>query len=85
MQNDNIITFDIKKIFHICWSEKWKIVLITTLFGILGLIYGFSLREEFVSTGKILPEAQGNGNNFGDFLKRNIILHAQIIQAYSSF
>ncbi|MDZ7936425.1 MAG: GNVR domain-containing protein [Emticicia sp.] len=53
--------------FKIIWKEKIWIVLITLLFAIGGVYYALTAREEFVSTGKILPEYQSKAGGLGQF------------------
>jgi uncharacterized protein involved in exopolysaccharide biosynthesis len=62
------ISIDFKALFRLIWKEKWWILRIILLFGILGAGYAFMAREEFVSEGKILPEIQGKGSgSLGQF------------------
>ena len=61
MEGD-ILTINFKELFKVLWKEKWWIMAITALFMALGLGYAFSLREEFTSQGKILPEVSGKGS-----------------------
>ncbi|MBK9509019.1 MAG: hypothetical protein IPO04_05815 [Cytophagaceae bacterium] len=66
-ENEDILVIDFKALFSILWKNKWWIVLITSIFTVLGGIYAFSLREEFVSEGKLLPEISGGaGNSLGN-------------------
>lgn len=67
MQEDEVLIIDFKALFRILWKEKWWIIGITMLFSILGLVYAFNAREEFVSQGKILPEAQSKAGSLGQF------------------
>lgn len=62
---DREISINLITLLRIFWKEKWWIVLITILFGALGALYTLSLREEFISEGKILPEAQSKGGGLG--------------------
>ncbi len=55
---DETFSVNIKAFFQIIWKEK-TIVLITTIFiALLGVMYALLAREEFSSSGKILPEIQ---------------------------
>jgi uncharacterized protein involved in exopolysaccharide biosynthesis len=66
MEQDDIITIDFKALFKVLWKEKWLILVITTLFTLGGAWFAFSLREEFVSEGKLLPEVSaGSGSSLG--------------------
>lgn len=65
MQEEDVLSVDFKILFRILWREKWLIIGITLLAGLFGLIYANNIREEFVSQGKILPEAQGKGSSLG--------------------
>ena len=40
---------------------------ITLFFTIVGIIYAYSLKEEFVSEGKILPEVQSKAGGASQF------------------
>jgi uncharacterized protein involved in exopolysaccharide biosynthesis len=66
-EEKDIISIDFGAFFKILWKEKVWVGLITTLFAISGLIYAFTAREEFVSTGKILPEYQSKAGGLGQF------------------
>lgn len=54
----DIISIDFSAFFKIIWKEKVWIVLITLLFAFGGIYFALTAREEFVSSGKILPEYQ---------------------------
>ncbi|MBL0325178.1 MAG: lipopolysaccharide biosynthesis protein [Cytophagaceae bacterium] len=65
-ENEDILVIDFKALFSIVWKNKWWIILITSIFTVLGGIYAFTAREEFVSEGKLLPEISGGaGNSLG--------------------
>jgi uncharacterized protein involved in exopolysaccharide biosynthesis len=64
---EEILTINFRALFRILWKEKWWIILITSLFAILGGIYAFNQREEFVSSGKILPEVSGKGGGLSQY------------------
>lgn len=66
-EEKDIISIDFGAFFKILWKEKIWVILITLLFTILGLVYAFSLREEFTSSGKILPESQSKTGGLGQF------------------
>ncbi|MFC3812352.1 Wzz/FepE/Etk N-terminal domain-containing protein [Lacihabitans lacunae] len=66
-QESDIIRIDIKEFFKVLKKEKWIILAIITLFTALGAFYAFSLKEEFVSEGKILPEASGKNSGLGQY------------------
>lgn len=57
------ININLKTLFRVIWKEKWWIVLITGVVTALGVIYSLTVREEFESQGKILPEIQGKGGS----------------------
>lgn len=58
---EDILTINFKALLKVLWKEKWWIIAITAIFMALGIWYAFSLREEFTSQGKILPEISGRG------------------------
>ena len=66
-EEKDIISIDFSAFFKIIWKEKIWIVLITLLFAIGGIYYALTAREEFVSTGKILPEYQSKAGGLGQF------------------
>ena len=66
-QESDTININFKALWQILNKEKWLILGITALFTIVGTIYAFSLKEEFKSEGKILPEIQSKGGSMGQF------------------
>lgn len=66
-QDSDTKNINFKALWKILLKEKWLIIGITTLFTIAGTIYAFSLKEEFISEGKILPEIQSKGGSIGQF------------------
>ncbi len=63
-END-IITIDFKAFFQVLWKEKILFSAIVILIAGLGLWYAFTVQEQFVSEGKILPELQAKGGKLG--------------------
>lgn len=63
-KNDNI-NLNLKAFFQILWQEKVFFSAIIILFAAISLYYGFTLKEEFVSEGKILPEVQTKTGKLG--------------------
>lgn len=47
------------------WREKTIFITLPILIGALGIWYSFTLQEQFISEGKILPELQTKGDQFG--------------------
>jgi len=66
-EEKDIISIDFSAFFKIIWKEKIWIVLITILFAFGGIYYALTAREEFVSSGKILPEFQSKVGGLGQF------------------
>jgi uncharacterized protein involved in exopolysaccharide biosynthesis len=66
-EEKDIISIDFSAFFKIIWKEKIWIVLITLVFALGGIYYALTAREEFVSTGKILPEYQSKTGGLGQF------------------
>ena len=66
-QDQDTININFKALWQILKKEKWLIIGITMLFTIGGGFYAFSLKEEFKSEGKILPEIQSKGGSMGQF------------------
>ncbi len=66
-EEKDIVSIDFNALFKIIWKEKVWIILITLLFAIRGVYYALTAREEFVSTGKILPEYQSKSGGLGQF------------------
>ena len=61
------LQINLKAFWLILKREKWIILGIITLFTIAGGFYAFSLKEEFKSEGKLLPEIQSKGGSIGQF------------------
>jgi uncharacterized protein involved in exopolysaccharide biosynthesis len=66
-EEKDIISIDFSAFFKIIWKEKVWVVLITLLFALGGIYYALTAREEFVSTGKILPEYQSKAGGLSQF------------------
>jgi uncharacterized protein involved in exopolysaccharide biosynthesis len=66
-EEKDIISIDFSAFFKIIWKEKVWVILITLLFTIGGIAYSLSVREEFISTGRILPEYQSKAGGLGQF------------------
>lgn len=67
-QKDEVLSINIRAFFQIVWKEKLTIIGICIVLGIVGIIYSFSIREEFISSGKILPEVQSkSASGLGQF------------------
>jgi uncharacterized protein involved in exopolysaccharide biosynthesis len=66
-QETDVISINFKALWHILKKEKWLIIGITIFFTVAGAIVAFSLKEEFKSEGKILPEVQSKGGSMGQF------------------
>jgi uncharacterized protein involved in exopolysaccharide biosynthesis len=66
-EEKDIISIDFSAFFKIIWKEKIWIVLITLLFALGGVYSALTAREEYVSTGKILPEYQSKAGGLGQF------------------
>ncbi len=66
-QETNEIQINFKAFWLVLKREKWIIIGIITLFTIAGGFYAFSLKEEFKSEGKLLPEIQSKGGSIGQF------------------
>ncbi|MCP9769385.1 lipopolysaccharide biosynthesis protein [Lacihabitans sp. LS3-19] len=55
--------FDLKFLIETLFKEKIKIIVITIIFTLVGIVYAFNSREEFVSEGKLLPEISALGSS----------------------
>ncbi len=66
-EEKDIISIDFSAFFKIIWKEKVWVVLITLLFTIGSIAYALFVREEFVSTGRILPEYQSKAGGLSQF------------------
>lgn len=66
-EEKDIVSIEFSALFKIIWKEKIWIILITLLFTIGGVYYALTAREEFISTGKILPEYQSKAGGLGQF------------------
>lgn len=57
---------DFSFIIKIIWEKRVKVIISTVLFTIVGLIYAFTAREEYISEGRLLPEISGaSGSSLG--------------------
>jgi uncharacterized protein involved in exopolysaccharide biosynthesis len=61
----DIISIDFSAFFKIIWKEKIWVILITALFAIGGITFALLARDEFIATGKILPEYQSKSGGLG--------------------
>ena len=66
-EEEKEISINFKALWQVLIKEKWLILGIISLFTIGGAVYAFSLKEEFKSEGKILPEVQSKGGSMGQF------------------
>ena len=66
-EEKDIISIDFSAFFKIIRKEKVWVILITLLFAIGGIYYALTAREEYVSTGKILPEYQSKAGGLSQF------------------
>lgn len=66
-EEKDIISIDFSAFFKIIWKEKVWVILIVLLSAGLGIIKALSIKDEFVSTGKILPEYQSKSGGLGQF------------------
>lgn len=64
-EEKDIVSIDFSAFFKIIWKEKIWIILIVLLSTGLGVIRALTLKEEFVSSGKILPEYQSKTGGLG--------------------
>jgi len=65
-EKDNAIGINIKVFIKILLEEKIGFILIFVSTIVIGLIFSVTLREEFISEGKILPEIQSNDGKLGN-------------------
>jgi uncharacterized protein involved in exopolysaccharide biosynthesis len=64
-EEKDIISIDFGAFFKIVWKEKIWIILIALLSAGLGVIKALSMKDEFVSSGKILPKYQSKAGGLG--------------------
>jgi uncharacterized protein involved in exopolysaccharide biosynthesis len=65
--NPDLLEINFTLILSILKKERWKVFFITVFFSMLGIVYSFSLLEEFESEGRILPELQSKGSGISQF------------------
>ncbi|WP_341226365.1 Wzz/FepE/Etk N-terminal domain-containing protein [uncultured Arcticibacterium sp.] len=66
LMEEDVFTVDLKAFLKVIWKEKLLIFGIILVFAILGIWFAFSLKKEYVSEGKILPEiSSGGGGSLG--------------------
>lgn len=64
---ETVLNFDLAALLKIL-LKHWLILFGgTTLITIIGLVYAFTVKEEFISEGKILPEVQSKSASIGQF------------------
>ena len=66
VKNDTVVV-NVNALLSILKSEKWFIFGTILLSGIFAVAYSYTLKEEFKSEGKILPEIQGKSGSLGQF------------------
>lgn len=66
-EEKDIISIDFSAFFKIIWKEKILVIIITLLFTGVGIAYALLAREEFISSGKILPEYQSKAGGLSQF------------------
>jgi uncharacterized protein involved in exopolysaccharide biosynthesis len=66
-EEKDIVSIDFSAFLKIIWKEKVWVILITLVFALGGVYSALTAREEFVSTGKILPEYQSKAGGIGQF------------------
>lgn len=64
-EEKDIISIDFSAFLKIIWKEKLSTILITVLSVSLGVYIALSKKEEFVASGKILPEYQSKAGGLG--------------------
>lgn len=62
---DNLLQINFKVLLRVLRKEIWSIFGAIAISGILGWFLINLLEDEFISQGKILPEAQGKGTSLG--------------------
>jgi uncharacterized protein involved in exopolysaccharide biosynthesis len=63
----DVVNIDFSAIWRIIKKGKLFVIGITLFFTFSGIIYAFTLKEEFQVIGKILPEIQSKGGSIGQF------------------
>lgn len=66
-EQKDIISIDFKALLQVLKKEKWLIFGLVSVFTIIGTVYAFILKEEFISEGKILPEVQSKMSGLGQY------------------
>lgn len=61
-----VIRFSFKGFLQVLWKEKILFIIIMVIFIGCGFWYSTTLREEFTSQGKILPELSGRSSRLGN-------------------
>ena len=63
---------DIGKLFKSIWNDKFTILAISTIFSIIGYLYGTSLPQYFETTVKIRSIPETTFKEYNDILRINI-------------
>ncbi len=66
-QKIDSFNLNFKVFWQILIKEKWLIIFISSIILIGGVFYSFTIKEEFKSEGKILPEVQSKAGSIGQF------------------
>ena len=66
-QKEEIITISLKDFFQVLWKEKVIVLVVTTLFMGLGGYIAFTKQEQFIASGRILPEFETKGGGLSQF------------------
>lgn len=66
-KESKIIVIDFLALIKIVKKEYKIIIGLFLLMSAIGTVYSFSLKEEFISGGKILPEVVSKGSNLGQY------------------
>jgi uncharacterized protein involved in exopolysaccharide biosynthesis len=65
---EEFTNINLRKLASILKAEKWRILAIIVLFSSIGVFYAIKLKDQFVTSGRILPEVQSkNGSGLGQF------------------
>lgn len=76
---------DLKELFNIFWNKKLQIVLIVTIFMLVGIIYtlGFTT-PKYTSTAKLILAGSGSGSSeTSQITQSDINMNSKLISTYS--
>ena len=77
---------DLRELFNIFWNKKWLIILVTIIFGILGVVYtlGFKTPVYSAKTTLVLATSKNSGEDLTNSITTtDLTLNSKLVGTYS--